>query len=145
MLGGQSDRPTSVFNYLCQCNGFDLAENTLGKSLYCHAAACGLGSKEFLINAVELCKVIHICKEAGGLENLACVAACGLNNGQNILAALLCLSGYSLGNIAGSGIYGDLTGGIYKTVYDIALGIGADCAGCIGGSNNSHFVQAPSI
>jgi hypothetical protein len=51
-------------------NGLYFTQYVLRQGFRRHAASCGLGSEEFRIYLVKDCKILYICKEAGGFEYL---------------------------------------------------------------------------
>ena len=127
------------------CDGLDLAQNVLRQGLHGAAAPGGLTHKVFCVDLVEGGKIGHVRDEAGGLDDLGQVGAGGLQNGGNILTAPLGLGGDALGDIAGGGVHGDLTGAENQRACDHALGIGADGRGGVGGGDDSHADYLPFV
>ena len=119
-------------------DGLDLTQDILGQRLHGTAAPGGLAYEKLRIDLVEGGEVAHVCDEAGGLDHLAKVGAGGGQDSGHIAAALLRLGGDALGNGAGGGIYGDLTGAEDERTYDHALGVGADGSGGVFGRDDSH-------
>ena len=61
-----------------------LDQHALGQSLCGYAGASGLTGKVGSVNRIECGKVVHICKEAGGLDHVFKRASCGgKNSGKN--------------------------------------------------------------
>ena len=122
----------------CLGDGFDLAQDALGKRAHRNAGARGLAGEVACVDLIEHAEVAHVGEEAGGLDDLLRAASCGLQNGHDVLAGLLRLGLDPLGDAAVGGVDADLAGRKDKTVGDEALGVGADGAGGLVGADNSH-------
>ena len=116
----------------------DLAQDVLGQGLDGHAAAGGLGGEVLCVHLVESGKIAHVRQEAGGLDDLVKAAAGSLEDGANVLAALLSLSSDALADGAVSGVHRDLTGGNDQVADHKTLRVGADCAGSFFRVDNFH-------
>ena len=130
--------PLCLIGDLLDGDGLDLAEDALGQFLHGHAAAGGLGGEVLGVHLVEGGEVAHVRQEAGGLHHALEGDAGGLQNGAHVLAALVRLGGDALGDGAGGGIHGDLAGGDDQVAEGIALGIGPDGAGGVGGGDHGN-------
>ena len=119
-------------------NGLNLTQAAFGDVLHSHAASGGLGDEVLSVNGVERGKVCHIRQEAGGLDHFAHIGAGSFYDGPNILAALVGLGGDALGHLAGGRVNGNLSGGDDQVTEFVALGVGADGARGVGGSNGFH-------
>ena len=86
-----------IESFRLQLSGsLDLAQDVLGQGLDGHAAAGGLGGEVLCVHLVESSKIAHVRQEAGGLDDLVKAAAGSLEDGANVLAALLSLSSDAL-------------------------------------------------
>ena len=121
--------------FLQGSDGFDFTQHALGEGLDGDTAAGGLGNEILGIDLVEGGKIIHIRQKTGGFEHLGEIRAGGFQNSAHFAAALVSLGFDALGNCAGGGVYGDLTGGVDKTVDNKALAVGTDGAGGMGSFN----------
>ena len=94
----------------CQSDRFHLAEHLLGQFADSDAGAGRLADKVFLIHRVESGKVLHVCQEAGRLDDLRKVRPGSLQNGADVFAALFRLFGNGASdNLACLGVQGYLT------------------------------------
>ena len=109
-------------------DSLDFTQDIFGERLYGYAAAGRLGNKIAGVDLVEGCKISHICQEAGGFDHPVETAACGLQDGTHIFAALLSLGGNPLGILPVGRVYGNLPGGIDQSVGCECLGVRSDCA-----------------
>lgn len=137
---------SSRFSYvLFYCDCLYLAEHSLRKIFYCHAASCRFGCEVFCIYFVECSKICNLSQETGRLYNFIITTSCCFQNSSYIFAALLSLCCNSFCNITCCRIHRNLIQRCRLLRLLHSLRIRSDCAWCFFCCDNVHWKIPPSV